>query len=423
MSTTRRQPGAVRGFAGSLLWGLAALSAGCGDTTRGVGASPDAAADPDARADASPTDAHRPPPEGDGPGPGPADAGLPVADARQPEAPDAREPFSKPEAGPLPGPEAGPPDAAVADVALPDLAVPDAALPDVAVPDVAVPDLAVPDTAVSDVAVPDVAVPDAAVPDIAVPDAAVPDAAVPDVAVPDAAVPDAAPPECLAGEMQAEVCGLNGRGASTRACAGGAFGPWSACVDPDVCVDGAEASRPCGADADVTETRVCRNGQWAAWSGCPALCDPDAHEPDDTWQLGVAENRRAPLGVDAVTALTLSPGDEDWVDFYTLLINYDLTATVRADDTCGPNDGGRLCAQMYWYTWVQDVELIAPDPVPITDPLCGDPGVPLRLDAGAVAGLAGEPWTSIVVHVWRAPGSPEVPIPYRIDVTRGETPF
>jgi hypothetical protein len=109
----------------------------------------------------------------------------------------------------------------------------------------------------------------------------------------------------------------------------------------------------------------------------------------------------------------------DYVDFETNIINFNLTATVSADPTCGPvGAGGRLCFEMAWYTWVQDEELIDPEPILLQGPICGDLSAPLVLDAGAVAGLAGEPWTSIVLHVYRQAGTPNVPISYRIDVTR-----
>ncbi len=74
------------------------------------------------------------------------------------------------------------------------------------------------------------------------------------------------PGECAAGDTEVEPCGLNGRGERTRECVGGAFGPWSACDDPDACVDGAAEDRPCGDDR--VQASVCRAGQWTS----DALC-------------------------------------------------------------------------------------------------------------------------------------------------------
>lgn len=312
-------------------------------------------------------------------------AGGSIRDAASLPPPDAHRPAVVADAAPS-APPADPdanseldvsavaPDGATADArepfVKPDGVIPDAAGPDVAIPDFAVQDVALPDLAIPDVALPDLALPDSAIPDLAIPDVAIPDLALPDQALPDAAVPDAAPPP-----------------------------------PPDAAPPPPPDAAPPDPDA------------------APPLCVIDEHEPNDSWQVAVQEPRRLPVEVATQTGLTLLPGDEDYIDFYTYIVNYRLTATVSADPTCGPNAGGRLCAEMLWYTWVQAEDLIDPTPIPIAGPLCGDLSSPLFLNAGAVAGLAGEPWTSIVMHVWRQPGTPDVPISYRVDITRGETPF
>jgi hypothetical protein len=203
------------------------------------------------------------------------------------------------------------------------------------------------------------------------------------------------------------------------------WGPPGPCVDPDVCVDGTSEPAPCGLDGRGVQTRHCTAGQWGAFEPCvePNACVVDELEPNDSWQVAVQAGRRLPVAVSSQTGMTLLPGDEDFVDFETLIINLNLTATVSADPRCGANAGGRICAEMLWYTWVQDEGLIDPEPIRLQGPRCGDLSTPLHLDAGGVAGLAGEPWTSIIVHVYREAGSPaNVPVSYRIDVTRGALP-
>jgi hypothetical protein len=226
------------------------------------------------------------------------------------------------------------------------------------------------------------------------------------------------PDLCRDGMTLPEACGLNGRGNRQSVCLGGRWGMPGPCVDPDVCVDGTSENRVCGPNNAGNQSRTCVGGQWGDWGACP-VCVVDELEPNNRWQLAVQAGRRLPVAVNGRGGLTLLPGDEDYIDFETNLINFNLTATLSADPTCGPvGAGGRLCFEMAWYTWVQDEELIDPEPIPLQGPICGDLSAPLFLDAGAVAGLAGEPWTSIVLHVYRQAGTPNVPISYRVDVTR-----
>lgn len=85
---------------------------------------------------------------------------------------------------------------------------------------------------------------------------------------PDALAPDAAAvAACAAGDVESRPCGLNGRGEQVRACAGGAWGDWVRCIDPDACVDDTLDARPC---ENGVEQRQCTAGQWGAWR-----CDLD----------------------------------------------------------------------------------------------------------------------------------------------------
>lgn len=107
--------------------------------------------------------------------------------------------------------------------------------------------------------------------------------------------PDAAPGVCLDGETRSRPCGgLNARGQESNTCEDGAWGEWSACVDPDECVDGRVEPCPGGTDEGPCErgTRTCVAGSWADCAGAIAPraevcngedddCDgaPDSGEP------------------------------------------------------------------------------------------------------------------------------------------------
>lgn len=150
----------------------------------------------------------------------------------------------------------------------------------------------------------------------------------------------------------------------------------------------------------------------------PVACSPDDSEPNQTWQAEVAEGQRLPQNVSELRRRTLEPGDEDWYDFEAGLINLNLGATLAAEPECvGP--GGRLCAELLWYTWVNAEGLVGDEPVVLVERRCGDIADGLSLQAGGVGGLAGEPWTSVLVHVTEDAAAPlAAPLPYLVRVTR-----
>ena len=147
-------------------------------------------------------------------------------------------------------------------------------------------------------------------------------------------------------------------------------------------------------------------------------CADDDSEPNGTWQNEVLDGQRLPRNVSHLSGRTLMPGDEDWYDFEADALNLNLGATVSADGSCD-TPGGTLCAELLWFTWVNAEGLGDPDPISLVGPMCGDLHAPIALNAGGVAGLAGEPWTSVLVHVWRDPASPpDAAFSYQVGVTR-----
>ena len=115
--------------------------------------------------------------------------------------------------------------------------------------------------------------------------------------------------------------------------------------------------------------------------------------------------------------LTLMPGDEDWYAFEAGLINPMLGADLGPDRHCDAPPGGRLCIQTYFYSWVNYEGLLDDALTPLEGPVCGLVDDVVRTMRQGIGGLAGEPWTSIVVHVTHD-GAGASPVPYRVDVSR-----
>ena len=85
---------------------------------------------------------------------------------------------------------------------------------------------------------------------------------------------------CDDGSAEVEVCGLNGRGQSTRECVGENWTDWTACDDPDRCIDDAADDRACGLNLRGSQTRICFLGRWGSFDDCedPDECSDGAQE-------------------------------------------------------------------------------------------------------------------------------------------------
>jgi hypothetical protein len=148
------------------------------------------------------------------------------------------------------------------------------------------------------------------------------------------------------------------------------------------------------------------------------VCSPDDSEPNQTWQQEVAEGQRLPQNISLLRHRTLEPGDEDWYDFEAGLINRNLGATLSAEPEC-VEPGGRLCAELLWYTWVNAEGLLDDQPTVLVERQCADLADGLVLNAGGIGGLAGEPWTSFLVHVTEDAAAPlAAPVSYQVRATR-----
>lgn len=153
-------------------------------------------------------------------------------------------------------------------------------------------------------------------------------------------------------------------------------------------------------------------------AGPVGACGPDDQEPNQTWEQEVRDDQRQPRNVSGLDRLTLEPGDVDWYVFESGLINPHLSATISAEPLC-ERPGGRLCAELQWWTWAYAEGLLDDRPFTLVERTCADIADGIVLDAGGIGGLAGEPWTSMVVHVTEDAAAPlAAPLPYRIRVTR-----
>jgi hypothetical protein len=147
-------------------------------------------------------------------------------------------------------------------------------------------------------------------------------------------------------------------------------------------------------------------------------CGPDEQEPNQTWEQEVQDNQRQARNVSGLDRLTLEPGDVDWYVFEGGLINPHLSATISAEPLC-ESPGGRICAELQWWTWAYAEGLLDDRPFTLVERVCAEVADGIVLDAGGIGGLAGEPWTSMVVHVTEDPAAPlAAPVAYRIRVTR-----
>jgi hypothetical protein len=146
-------------------------------------------------------------------------------------------------------------------------------------------------------------------------------------------------------------------------------------------------------------------------------CGPDVQEPNNGWRAVVGDGERYPRNMRRLGELTLMPGDEDWYAFEAGLINPMLGADLGPDRHCDAPPGGRLCIQTYFYSWVNYEQLLEDELTPLQGPVCGPVDDVVRTMRQGIGGLAGEPWTSIVVHVTHD-GAGASPVPYHIDVSR-----
>jgi hypothetical protein len=146
-------------------------------------------------------------------------------------------------------------------------------------------------------------------------------------------------------------------------------------------------------------------------------CGPDVQEPNNGWRDVVGDGERYPRNMRRLEDLTLMPGDEDWYAFESGLINPMLGADLGPDRHCDAPPGGRLCIQTYFYSWVNYEGLLDDALTPLEGPVCGPVDDVVRTMRQGIGGLAGEPWTSIVVHVTHD-GAGASPVPYRVDVSR-----
>ena len=153
-------------------------------------------------------------------------------------------------------------------------------------------------------------------------------------------------------------------------------------------------------------------------AGPVGVCGPDDSEPNQSWEQEVAEGERLARNVSELRQRTLEPGNDDWYDFEAGLLNPHLSAALSAEPLC-ESPGGRLCGELLWWTWAYAEGLLDNTPFTLVARTCADIADGLVLDAGGIAGLAGEPWTSMVIHVTEDADAPlAAPLPYRIRVTR-----
>jgi len=93
---------------------------------------------------------------------------------------------------------------------------------------------------------------------------------------------------------QVEVCGLNDRGERKRTCAGGEWGEWTACEDPDECEVGQGRQVTCDEPGTARiQPQRCRDGYWEDSDSCLLPC------PDDQEYDALARACLTPVACDA----------------------------------------------------------------------------------------------------------------------------
>lgn len=143
-------------------------------------------------------------------------------------------------------------------------------------------------------------------------------------------------------------------------------------------------------------------------------CEDDALEPNPDWRPLVA-GRNPPGGANLVD-LTLPPGDADWHVFDIGNFSLNVQARLEASDHCAADPGIRVCMDLWQWGWTNEEGLLDDEPFHQRGPFCGP--VRAALDSGrfGMAGLAGEPWISVLVHIYREDDSPNAAA-YRLSFT------